>query len=385
MRLKRSSSHHIFPHSSQSLYHHTPTVRCLSMAPPHSDDTDAMDQGAHQHPSSLIHTSSASTSAAASSSIEEMSGAGRFQRSSSNRRHTPAESIHTRIIHQSEVERLMPSNVCGAAIIGNRNSGKSSLAFQVCYTLAQRQPERQALFIHSHDDARIIAKTVRYVVQNSRPPSPHDKPGAGASSSASCMMDTSSSPSGAGGKQQQQQPSWDFSILENVFLKRFTTAQHLCWYFGSLHNQPDHLLPSVIVVDDLSRFKSSQGHDDVQTIAQILSVMRDAQRHIYRRTHQPCLLIITMESLDRSLLMPLTRQLGLILRIKPEGGGAGGGSHSSTQASGSKSVVYVMEEDRESAALIGREKTNASLHYFLDHRFLRILPTGSPYLDLLHG
>jgi hypothetical protein len=141
-------------------------------------------------------------------------------------------------------------------------------------------------------------------------------------------------------------PGWDFSVLENVFLKRFTTVQQLCWYFGSLHRQPDHLLPSVIVVDDLDKFRSTTPHGDnpLRAPCQVLSVMRDAAMHIKRRTGRACLLVVTMEFADRGLMAPLTRQLGIVLRI----------ARQQQQGERTGERTWLLQEDKECVQLLGK-------------------------------
>ncbi|TFJ83851.1 hypothetical protein NSK_004948 [Nannochloropsis salina CCMP1776] len=215
----------------------------------------------------------------------------------------------------------------GACLLGPQECGKSSLAFQLCYTMAQQDPNRQAIFIHRHRDSRHVVKTTRLVVASSRPSSspavePHHQ-------------SEQTGPSCVG-----RAKGWDFSVLDNVFLKRFTSVQGLCWYFGSLHNQPDALLPSVIVVDDLDRYISTTNRDDdsLSAYCQVLSVIRDAAEHIRQRTGHHCSLVVTMEQASRGLLLPLIRQLGMILRISGDQNHKGGESM----------AIWKLEEDMES-------------------------------------
>ncbi|KAM3573237.1 hypothetical protein VYU27_004772 [Nannochloropsis oceanica] len=222
---------------------------------------------------------------------------------------------------------LRAHGVDGVCLVGPRQSGKSSLGFDVCYKMAQSQPDRQMLFIHRHEDARLVAKTVRFVVL----PPPF-------SSSPSAMQHP---------KRDPPVPGWDFSVLENVFLKRFTTVQQLCWYFGSLHQQPDHLLPSVIVVDDLDKFRSTtpRGDNPLRAPCKVLSVMRDAAMHIKRRTGRACVLVVTMEFADRGLMAPLTRQLGIVLRVVRQ---------QQQQGERTGEWAWSLQEDKECLQLLGK-------------------------------
>jgi hypothetical protein len=138
-------------------------------------------------------------------------------------------------------------------------------------------------------------------------------------------------------------------------------VQHLCWYFGSLHHQPDHLLPSVVVVDDLDKYRSTtpHGQDPLRAPCQVLSVMRDAALHIKRRTGRACLLVVTMEFADRGLMAPLTRQLGMVLRIvrqqqqqQQQGGGGGG--------------MWMLQEDKECVQLLGKPLLKSACRFRLD-------------------
>ncbi len=231
------------------------------------------------------------------------------------------------------LQQMLPRGAEGCCVLGGRQTGKSSLAFELCYKLAQREPDRQAVFVHRHADARTVAKAARFVVH---PPQyqEHDASQGKAPSPAAATA--------APG-------SWDFSVLESVFLKRFTTAQHLCWYFGSLHQQPDHLLPSVMVVDDLDQFRGEgYGLDAVTVKCQVLSVMHDAAQHIRWRTGRPCWLVVTMEDAERGLMAPLTRQLGRVLRIVRQG--------SSMFGEG----ILMLQEDKESAQLLGKTMHGSS-------------------------
>lgn len=170
------------------------------------------------------------------------------------------------------------------ALLGPPGSGKTSLAFQAAYALAGRHPDRQAVFLHCRPDGRAVATAVKPLVglrrRRMRQQHGHEEHEEHEEQE----------------QEQEDSGSWDYSALENVYLKRFTTAQHLLWYLGSLHNQADALLPGAIVIDDLHRFPSSAGHDLATAASRVLSLLRDAADHIRARTGRPCYTLVTMET-----------------------------------------------------------------------------------------
>lgn len=168
----------------------------------------------------------------------------------------------------------------GVALLGSSGSGKTSLAFQAVYALAGRHPDRQAVFLHCRPDGRAVATAVKPVV--------------GLRRRRQRMEEDEEKEQEQ--EQEQEGGSWDYGALENVYLKRFATAQHLLWYLGSLHNQADALLPGAIVIDDLHRFPSSAGHDLATAASRVLSLLRDAADHIRARTGRPCYTLVTMET-----------------------------------------------------------------------------------------
>jgi hypothetical protein len=191
-------------------------------------------------------------------------------------------------------QQLRPG-VHGAAILGPAGSGKSSLAFQAAYALAGRHPERQAVFLHCRKDGRDVATAVRPLVGGGK------RRRRAQARSSTGMEEEEEEEEDEHDQQQEEEEEeeeggWDYGALENVFLKRFTTAQHLLWYLGSLHNQPDALLPGALIIDDLHRFASSAGHDLPTAASRVLSLLRDAAEHIRARTGRPCWLLVTMEA-----------------------------------------------------------------------------------------
>ncbi len=297
------------------------------------------------------------------------------------------------------VFQLLRPGVHGAALVGPEGSGKSSLAFQAAYALAGQHPERQAVFIHCRKDGRDVATAVRRVVG-----------GGGAETRQHQRLRQQSSTAEEGeeaagedeDKEEEEEDGgggWDNGALENVYLKRFTTAQHLLWYLGSLHNQPDALLPGALIIDDLHRFPSSAGHDLPTAASRVLSLLRDAADHIQARTGRPCWTLVTMEAggaaataaaeggggsggqqqhyhqqqqeyAVRRLVPAFVRQLGAVLRLRHDRNYRGGGrlsavpSLSLTPSSGlspwgqqgqgpqgQQAVVVVLEEDPGAAKL----------------------------------